>query len=153
MAGAVACNPRLLEHEEGHTWQYLYCLGLPFYLAYGVCLAWSMLRTGDRAARNFFERSAGLVSGGYEDKPIRPIGENVRAMIAQLRKSVPLSPKPVPELVEGLSRRAQSMVRSMPSRLAERNRWRAARSRRSRLTSKGSWARASGLSINAFSTW
>ena len=82
-------NPRLLEHEEGHTWQYLWCIGLPFYPAYAVCLVWSMLRTGDRAARNFFERSAGLVSGGYQDKPIRPVGENVRAMIAHLRKSVP----------------------------------------------------------------
>jgi hypothetical protein len=78
-------NPRLLEHEEGHTWQYLYCIGLPFYPAYGVCMAWSMLRTGDRAARNFFERKAGLASGGYPDKPIRPIGENIRAMIGQLR--------------------------------------------------------------------
>ena len=48
-----------------------------------------MLRTGDRAARNFFERSAGLVSGGYRDEPVRPLGENIRAMIAQLRKSAP----------------------------------------------------------------
>ena len=67
-------NPQLFEHEERHTWQYLYCLGLPFYPAYGLCLVWSMLRTGDRAARNFFERNAGLASGGYRDKPIRPIG-------------------------------------------------------------------------------
>ena len=80
-------NPRLFEHEERHTWQYLYCFGLPFYLAYGVCLAWSMLRTGDRAARNFFERQAGLADGGYKDAPIRPVGENVRAMIGMLRRS------------------------------------------------------------------
>jgi hypothetical protein len=77
-------NPRLFEHEERHTWQYLYCIGLPFYLAYGVCLAWSMLRTGDRAARNFFERQAGLVDGGYRDVPVRPVGENIRAMIGML---------------------------------------------------------------------
>ena len=82
-------NPELFDHEERHTWQYLYCIGLPFYPADGVCLVWSMLRTGDRAARNFFERSAGLVSGGYHDKPVRPVGENIRGMIAQLRKSLP----------------------------------------------------------------
>jgi hypothetical protein len=78
-------SPRLFDHEERHTWQYLCCIGLPFYPAYGVCLAWSMLRTGDRAARNFFERNAGLVDGGYPDKPVRPLGENIRAMIGQLR--------------------------------------------------------------------
>jgi hypothetical protein len=79
-------NPRLFEHEERHTWQYLYCLGLPFYLAYGVCLAWSLLRTGDRAARNFFERQADLAAGGYVDVPVRPVGENIRAMIGMLRR-------------------------------------------------------------------
>jgi hypothetical protein len=78
-------NPQLLDHEERHTWQYLWCIGLPFYPAYGVCLVWSLLRTGDRAARNFFERNAGLVSGGYPDKPVRPVRENIRAMIGQLR--------------------------------------------------------------------
>ena len=78
-------HPELFGHEERHTWQYLCCIGLPFYLAYGVCMGWSMLRTGDRAARNFFERQAGLVSGGYEEKPIRPVGENIRAMIGQIR--------------------------------------------------------------------
>ena len=78
-------NPQLFDHEERHTWQYLCCVGLPFYPAYGVCLVWSVLRTGDLAARNFFERNAGLASGGYRDKPVRPVAENVRAMIGQLR--------------------------------------------------------------------
>jgi hypothetical protein len=77
-------NPRLFEHEERHTWQYLYCLGLPFYLAYGACLAWSMLRTGDQAARNFFERQADLAAGGYRDVPVRPVRENVRTMLGML---------------------------------------------------------------------
>ncbi len=81
-------NPRLFEHEERHTWQYLYCLGLPFYLAYGLCLLWSMLRTGDRAARNFFERSADLAAGGYRDVPVRPVRENLRAMLGLLRRAV-----------------------------------------------------------------
>jgi hypothetical protein len=79
-------NPRLFEHEERHTWQYLYCIGLPFYPAYAVCLVWSMLRTGDRAARNFFERQADLAAGGYRDLPVRPIGDNVRTVIGTLRK-------------------------------------------------------------------
>lgn len=57
--------PPLLEHEEAHSWQWLYCLGLPFLPAYTICMGWSMLRTGDRATGNFFERQAGLESGGY----------------------------------------------------------------------------------------
>jgi hypothetical protein len=76
-------NPRLFEHEERHTWQYLYCAGLPFYLAYGVCLAYSMLRTGDRAARNFFERQADLAAGGYRDVPVRPVADNLRALLSR----------------------------------------------------------------------
>ena len=78
-------SPQLFEHEERHTWQYLCCVGLPFYPAYGVCLVWSVLRTGDLAARNFFERNAGLASGGYGDKPVWPLWENIRAIIGQLR--------------------------------------------------------------------
>ena len=81
----LARNPRLFEHEEQHTWQYLYCVGLPFLPAYGICLVWSMLRTGDRAARNFFERQADLAAGGYRDVPIRPVAANVRAIIGTLR--------------------------------------------------------------------
>ena len=61
--------PQLLQHEERHTWHYLHCLGMPFYPAYAICMGWSMLRTGDRAARNFFERDAGLAIGGYHDHP------------------------------------------------------------------------------------
>lgn len=81
----LARCPDLIRHEEGHTWQYLYCLGLPFYPAYGVCLAWSVLRTGDRAARNFFERQAGLDIGGYREQPVRPISHGVRAGLRRLR--------------------------------------------------------------------
>jgi hypothetical protein len=75
--------PGLLQHEEGHTWQYLYCIGLPFYLAYGICMAWSVLRTGDRAARNFFERQAGLAIGGYPDLPTRPISAGIAAIFTK----------------------------------------------------------------------
>jgi hypothetical protein len=73
--------PELMRHEEQHSWQYLYCLGLPYYVAYVICMGWSMLRTGDRAARNFFERQAGLVIGGYRDLPIRPVRENLAAIL------------------------------------------------------------------------
>lgn len=81
----LARNPDLLRHEEGHTWQYLYCLGLPFYPIYGVAMAWSMVRTGDRAARNFFERQAGLTIGGYLDRPVRPMAEGVQALLGRVR--------------------------------------------------------------------
>jgi hypothetical protein len=72
--------PKLLLHEERHTWQYLYCIGLPYYLAYTISMGWSWLRTGDRAARNFFERQAGLVTGGYRDLPTRPLRKGVVAI-------------------------------------------------------------------------
>jgi hypothetical protein len=75
--------PSLLQHEEGHTWQYLYCIGMPFYLAYGICMGWSVLRTGDRAARNFFERQAGLAIGGYADLPTRPISAGIAAIFTK----------------------------------------------------------------------
>ena len=64
-------NPLLIKHEEAHTWQYLYCLGLPYYIPYVIFTGWSVIRTGDRAARNFFERQAGLSIGGYVDYPVR----------------------------------------------------------------------------------
>ena len=75
--------PDLIKHEEGHTWQYFYCLGLPYYIPYVIFMGWSVLRTGDRAARNFFERQAGLAMGGYVDYPVRPIGEGVRAVLGK----------------------------------------------------------------------
>lgn len=83
----VSRFPHLLEHEEGHTWQYLACIGLPFYPLYGVCTLYSVLRTGDRAAQNYFERAAGLTIGGYTDYPVRPIGENLRAVVGRLTRS------------------------------------------------------------------
>jgi hypothetical protein len=80
--------PHLLDHEERHTWQYLYCLGLPFYIAYVVMMGWSVLRTGDRAARNAFERWAGLADGGYPDKPVIPLKVQVGKAVAWLRRSL-----------------------------------------------------------------
>jgi hypothetical protein len=61
----LAARPRLLRHEERHSWQYVVCLGLPMLPLYGVAAAWSWLRTGHPATRNVFERAAGLADGGY----------------------------------------------------------------------------------------
>jgi hypothetical protein len=77
--------PFLIKHEEAHTWQYFYCLGLPYYIPYVICMGWSVLRTGDRAARNFFERQAGLAIGGYKDYPVRPISEGIRAVLGKVK--------------------------------------------------------------------
>lgn len=66
-------QPDAMAHEERHAWQWA-VLGpsfLPWYLA---ASAWSWLRTGDVAVLNFFERDAGLHSGGYlhPDVPVPP---------------------------------------------------------------------------------
>lgn len=79
--------PRLLKHEEGHTWQYLYCLGLPYLLCYGVCMGWSVIRTGDRASANFFERQASLSWGGYTERPVRPVSVGLRSIFAATKDS------------------------------------------------------------------
>lgn len=67
--------PRLIEHEEAHSRQWAACLGLPFLPLYVASMGWSWARTGDRAARSFFERRAGLDAGGYRDVPPRTFGK------------------------------------------------------------------------------
>lgn len=62
-----AQRPELLAHEERHSWQYVWCGGLPFLAAYLVCAGYSALHTGSPALRNPFEQRAGLVAGGYVD--------------------------------------------------------------------------------------
>lgn len=71
---SAGTDPILLSHEERHSTQYAYCLGLPFLPLYLLCALWSLLRTGNPGTRNFFERQAGLAAGGYPDKriPVRP---------------------------------------------------------------------------------
>lgn len=72
-------HPDILDHESRHAWQWLVCLGLPFLPLYVLAMAWSWARTGDRAARNVFERAAGLASGGYRtDLPPREFRRPVR---------------------------------------------------------------------------
>lgn len=82
-------RPELLRHEEQHAWQWFWCGGLPFLPAYGACLAWSVLRTGDRAAGNAFERRAGLALGGYREVPVRPVGPALRAVLTRPRRRRP----------------------------------------------------------------
>lgn len=74
-------RPGLLEHEERHSWQWFWCAGLPFLPAYGAALVWSVLRTGDRAAANVFERRADLALGGYRERPVRPLRPAIRALL------------------------------------------------------------------------
>ncbi len=61
--------PGTLAHEDAHAWQYAALLGLPFLPVYLLSAGWSWLRTGDPASRNFLERHAGLVRGGYVERP------------------------------------------------------------------------------------
>ena len=57
-------------HEVSHMRQYA-LLGPLFVPAYGLASAWSWMRTGDWWSRNMFERRAGLVAGGYVERPLR----------------------------------------------------------------------------------
>lgn len=72
-----ARRPGLLAHEENHTWQYAYSLGLAYLPAYAACMGWSWLRTGDRASANFFEQAADLDLGGYARRELRPLREGL----------------------------------------------------------------------------
>lgn len=66
-------RPQLLVHESRHATQYAYCFGPVMLVPYVLAAAWSWLRTGDPASRNIFERRAGLVDGGYKERPLRPV--------------------------------------------------------------------------------
>lgn len=77
--------PEMMQHEEDHAWQWAYCAGLPFLPLYALASGWSMLRTGNRAAANFFEVQANLKRGGYREYPKRPVSEGVKQTWAALR--------------------------------------------------------------------
>ena len=80
---AKALIPDLMHHEEQHAWQYAYCLGLPFLPLYGAAALWSMVRSGDRASANYFERQAGLATGGYPQRPLIPVREGFRNLVGR----------------------------------------------------------------------
>lgn len=60
----LAQRPRLMAHEERHSWQYA-VLGPAFLPLYGLAAGYSCLRGGHPATHNAFERLAGLEDGGY----------------------------------------------------------------------------------------
>lgn len=66
-------RPQLLVHEARHATQYAICLGPAMLVLYVLAAAWSWVRTGDPASRNVFERHAGLLDGGYKERPLRPV--------------------------------------------------------------------------------
>jgi len=79
---------RLLDHEERHVTQYAWCGGVVMPVAYAAAAGWSWLRTGDFAARNVFERRAGLADGGYREQPVRPL--LAQAPFTRGRRGAPL---------------------------------------------------------------
>lgn len=81
-----AHHPRLLVHEERHSRQWM-VLGPAFLPLYLAAMGWSWLRTGDRAARCWFERSAGLADGGYRDVPVRPVRAALREALTAARQA------------------------------------------------------------------
>jgi hypothetical protein len=64
-AGWLPARPRLLAHEERHSWQYVALAGLPMLPLYAVAAGASWLWARDLASYNPFERLAGLADGGY----------------------------------------------------------------------------------------
>ena len=70
----IGRNPTVIEHEDVHAWQYVWCGGLPFLPLYALAAGWSWLRTGDVASGNVFERTAGLERGGYREAPVSNAG-------------------------------------------------------------------------------
>lgn len=63
---------RLLAHEAHHATQHAWCAGLVMIPLYFIAAGASWVLTGDFAARNVFERRAGLADGGYADHGLRP---------------------------------------------------------------------------------
>jgi hypothetical protein len=76
----------LLQHEERHATQYAVAGGVLMPLLYVSAAGWSWLRTGDFFSRNVFERRAGLASGGYRERPLRPPAETAAALRAIARR-------------------------------------------------------------------
>ena len=71
-ADAVGNAGSLLRHEARHATQFACCGGVVMLPLYFLAAGLSWLLTGDFAARNIFERRAGLAEGGYAERPLRP---------------------------------------------------------------------------------
>lgn len=75
----------LLAHEERHATQYACCGGVLMPLIYATAAAWSWIATGDVASANPFERHAGLASGGYRQRGMRPVWARLRPGMRSVR--------------------------------------------------------------------
>ena len=73
----------LFEHESRHAGQYA-VLGPLFWPAYWIACGYSYALTGSYGTRNAFEKRAGLASGGYQEKPLRPWAAR---LVKAIRKS------------------------------------------------------------------
>jgi hypothetical protein len=72
----------LLCHEMRHVDQYA-VLGPLFWPAYWLACGYSYALTGSYGCRNVFERRAGLVAGGYLDRPLRPWAARTLGVLAR----------------------------------------------------------------------
>ena len=52
---------------------------------YMLAMAWSMVRSGDRASANHFELQAGLERGGYQRQPLVPLRVGIRNLASLKR--------------------------------------------------------------------
>lgn len=87
LAALESRHPGTLDHEDAHAWQWAALLGLPFLPAYLLAAGWSWLRTADFASRNAFERQAGLLRGGYLERP--PSWAGWQRMVRAVRRTGP----------------------------------------------------------------
>ena len=84
----------LLAHESRHAGQYA-LFGPMFWPAYWLACGYSYVLTGSYGSRNAFERDAGLASGGYDDRPLRPLlARFTRSAANPPRYPPPGSPSP-----------------------------------------------------------
>lgn len=58
-------RPALLAHEDRHSTQYAWCVGVTMVPLYLLAMAVSWLVAGDQSSYNAFERLAKLEDGGY----------------------------------------------------------------------------------------
>jgi hypothetical protein len=78
-------QPTLVRHEERHSWQFFWLLGLPMLPLYVVGVVISWLLTGTPGSRNPFEQLAGLQDGGYDVRPIQPLTATLRQTFTRRR--------------------------------------------------------------------
>lgn len=84
-AEELLARPLLLAHESRHASQWA-VTGPLFLPMYGAASAWSWLRHGDYASGNLFEQAAGLRSGGYAARPVRPASAILSSRVRYRRR-------------------------------------------------------------------